>query len=79
MLTPRGGRGVTAEEIQERALGKRVVVDEIAVFHHTKGGFGDIDTFRAQDRAFREKWGLPQPGALSRLKSAALARRKEIS
>jgi GT2 family glycosyltransferase len=47
---------------QARAAGKRVVVDEIAVIHHTKGGYGDLEAYAACDRAFREKWGLtPAP------------------
>ena len=41
---------------QARAAGKRVVVDEIAVVHHTKGGYGDLEAYRACDRAFKEKW-----------------------
>jgi hypothetical protein len=47
---------------QACAAGKRVVVDEIAVIHHTKGGYGDLEAYAACDRAFREKWGLtPAP------------------
>lgn len=46
---------------QARAAGKRVVVDEIAVVHHTKGGYGDREAYAACDRAFRAKWGLDQP------------------
>ena len=44
---------------QARAAGKRVVVDEIALIHHTKGGLGDEREYYATDRVFREKWGLP--------------------
>jgi hypothetical protein len=43
---------------QARAAGKRVVVDDIAVVHHTKGGYGDVEAFQACDRVFVEKWGL---------------------
>jgi GT2 family glycosyltransferase len=43
---------------QARAAGKRVVVDEIAVVHHTKGGYGDLDAYRATDAVFVEKWAL---------------------
>jgi hypothetical protein len=43
---------------QARAAGRRVVVDEIAVIHHTKGGYGDLEAYAACDLAFREKWGL---------------------
>ena len=46
---------------QARAAGKRVVVDEIAVVHHTKGGYGDSDAYRACDAAFVAKWS---PGAI---------------
>ena len=44
---------------QARAAGKRVLVDEIAVVHHTKGGLGNEDDYYACDRIFRAKWGLP--------------------
>jgi hypothetical protein len=43
---------------QARAAGRRVVVDELDVFHHTKGGFGDLEAFRRADAAFGEKWGV---------------------
>jgi hypothetical protein len=46
---------------QARAAGKRVVVDEIGVVHHTKGGYGDMEAYAACDRAFRAKWGLAHP------------------
>jgi GT2 family glycosyltransferase len=50
---------------QARAAGKRVVVDDLAVVHHTKGGYGDMAAFAACDRAFVEKWGLaPAPAGL---------------
>jgi hypothetical protein len=48
---------------QARAAGKRVVVDELAVIHHTRGGFGDMETWRACDAVFRSKWGLVDPNA----------------
>jgi 2-polyprenyl-3-methyl-5-hydroxy-6-metoxy-1,4-benzoquinol methylase len=41
---------------QARAAGRRVVVDDIGIFHHTKGGYGDEDSFRRADAAFRAKW-----------------------
>jgi hypothetical protein len=41
---------------QARAAGKRVVVDELAVVHHTKGGFGDLESFKAANAAFVAKW-----------------------
>jgi hypothetical protein len=39
-----------------RAAGRRVVVAELNVFHHTKGGYGDPAAFAAADSAFRQKW-----------------------
>jgi glycosyl transferase family 2 len=48
---------------QARAAGKRVVVEDIALVHHTKGGFGDRATYDAADDAFRAKWGLPARSA----------------
>src|SRR4051794_27855073 len=41
---------------QARAAGKQVLVDELRVFHHTKGGFGDREAFLRADAAFRTKW-----------------------
>jgi 2-polyprenyl-3-methyl-5-hydroxy-6-metoxy-1,4-benzoquinol methylase len=41
---------------QARAAGRRVVVDDIELFHHTKGGYGDEEAFRRADAAFRSKW-----------------------
>jgi hypothetical protein len=49
---------------QAREAGRRVVVDELAVVHHTKGGYGNRDDFRACDVAFVDKWaarGVPAP------------------
>jgi Glycosyltransferase like family len=43
---------------QARAAGKRVVVEDIAVVHHTKGGYGDAAAYAACDAAFRAKWGM---------------------
>ena len=42
--------------LQARAAGRRVVVDELAVMHHTKGGYGDEAAFRRADEAWRAKW-----------------------
>jgi hypothetical protein len=39
-----------------RAAGRRVIVGDFNVFHHTKGGYGDEAAFAATDAAFREKW-----------------------
>jgi hypothetical protein len=45
---------------QARAAGRRVVVDELGVVHHTKGGFGDEAAWRTADAAWRAKWlGAP--------------------
>ena len=41
---------------QARAAGRRVVVDDLAVVHHTKGGYGDEAAFAAQDATWRAKW-----------------------
>ena len=43
---------------QARTAGKRVVVEDVAVVHHTKGGYGDLNAWRACDAAFRAKWSL---------------------
>lgn len=49
---------------QARAAGRKVLVDELAVVHHTKGGFGDGDAFRTADRTWRSKWlNRPRPDA----------------
>jgi hypothetical protein len=41
---------------QARAAGRRVVVEELALVHHTKGGYGDMAAFKRCDSAFRAKW-----------------------
>ncbi|HEY3188143.1 MAG TPA: glycosyltransferase [Solirubrobacteraceae bacterium] len=43
---------------QAREAGRRVVVTELTLFHHTEGGLGDSDAFQAANRAFRAKWGF---------------------
>jgi GT2 family glycosyltransferase len=43
---------------QARAAGRRVVVADLPLAHHTKGGFGDRAAWDAADAAFRAKWGL---------------------
>jgi hypothetical protein len=49
---------------QARAAGRRVVVDELALVHHTKGGYGDVEAFKRCDSAFRAKWfGASAPAA----------------
>jgi hypothetical protein len=46
--------------MQARAAGMRVRVDNIDLFHHTKGGFGDARAHRETDDAFRAKWTIPR-------------------
>jgi GT2 family glycosyltransferase len=41
---------------QARARGRRVVVDDLRVVHHTHGGIGDRDAWIGADIAFRRKW-----------------------
>jgi hypothetical protein len=49
--------------LQARAAGRRVVVDELPLHHHTKGGYGDEAAFLAADAAFRAKWLGGRAGA----------------
>ena len=49
--------------LQARAAGRRVVVDELAVVHHTKGGYGDEAAFRRADELWRAKWLGTGPAA----------------
>jgi hypothetical protein len=46
-----------------RAAGRRVLVTELPLVHHTKGGYGDFEAYRAADRAWREKWLAPAAAA----------------
>ncbi len=49
---------------QALAARRRVVVDDLTVMHHTKGGYGDVEAFVRADLAWREKWGFgPGPAA----------------
>ena len=53
---------------QARAAGRRVVVEPIEVFHHTKGGYGDQAAFARAEAAFASKWlpaGTPAGTALA--------------
>jgi hypothetical protein len=48
--------------LQARTAGRRVVVEDLGVFHHTRGGIGSGDDFWAADAELRRKWaarGLP--------------------
>lgn len=56
-----------------RAAGRRVVVSELNVFHHTKGGYGDAASFAAADAAFRAKWGQQQVDQQLRVAANAVA------
>ncbi|MFL6110645.1 MAG: glycosyltransferase, partial [Catenulispora sp.] len=48
---------------QARAAGRRVLVTDLPLVHHTKGGYGDLEAYRAADRAWREKWLQPPAAA----------------
>lgn len=58
-----------------RAHGRKVVVAEIDVSHHTQGGYGDRDAFDEADRAFKTKWRLREaPRWRQRLQRAGAVR-----
>ncbi len=42
--------------LQARAAGRRVVTDDLVVFHHTRGGIGDDVDFWDADATLRRKW-----------------------
>lgn len=44
-----------------REAGRRVIVTDIDLFHHTKGGYGDSLQFQQNDAAFQEKWMRQSP------------------
>jgi len=44
--------------MQARSASRRVRAVELGLFHHTKGGFGDVASHRRIDDAFRKKWGI---------------------
>ncbi len=45
-----------------RAAGRAVRTAPLNVFHHTKGGYGDMAAWQAADAAFRRKWArIGQP------------------
>ena len=44
-----------------RASGARVITADIAVYHHTKGGYGDVIAYVRASRAFRRKWLTAAP------------------
>jgi hypothetical protein len=43
--------------LQARAAGRRVVTEDLVVFHHTRGGIGNEADFWTADAALRAKWG----------------------
>lgn len=45
--------------MQARARGSKVLVADLDLIHHTKGGFGDVGSHRLVDDVFRKKWGIP--------------------
>lgn len=57
--------------LQARKVGKRVVVEPIDLFHHTKGGYGDVENFRRADAALRAKWALANPADRARIPALA--------
>lgn len=42
--------------LQARAAGRRVVTEDLALVHHTRGGIGDGEDFWRADALLREKW-----------------------
>jgi hypothetical protein len=50
-----------------------LMVEELSVFHHTKGGYGDAASFAAADAAFRAKWGQQQVDQQLRVAADAIA------
>jgi Glycosyltransferase like family len=44
--------------LQARAAGKRVVVEDFALVHYPKGGYGDREAFTRNDEILSRKWGL---------------------
>jgi glycosyl transferase family 2 len=46
-----------------RAAGRAVRVAPLTVFHHTKGGYGDVAAWRAANAAFAAKWALAPAAA----------------
>lgn len=56
-VTFRGFHGYDADIcFQARAAHRRVRVVDVDLFHHTKGGYGDVEAYRAADAAFKAKW-----------------------
>lgn len=67
--------------LQARAAGRRVVVEDLGLFHHTRGGIGAGEEFWAADAELRRKWsaqGLDMasdPEMAARARSFAVAER----
>lgn len=53
--------------LQAKAAGFAVRTMALDVFHHTKGGFGNVKQHRSNDLAFRRKWGVPLPSLPQRM------------
>lgn len=51
-----------------RAAGKRVIAQDLGLFHHTKGGYGDQHAWLAADAAWRRKW-ISRPTARERVRN----------
>lgn len=58
---------------QARARGRKVLVDDFAVVHHTTGGFreGRAESWIMADVAFKRKWGLGLEGQLRQPRRAS--------
>jgi O-methyltransferase len=56
---------------QAREAGRRVVVDDISVLHHTAAGAADTTSYRTADAVFRDKWGLVPDTSVSEQRASA--------
>jgi hypothetical protein len=59
-----------------RAAGRRAIVANVPLMHHTKGGYGDKAVWDAANAAFQAKWGLgpgvPEAGATASCRRAVI-------
>ena len=53
--------------MQARALDRRVLVTDIDVFHHTKGGYGNERQWRQANMVWQRKWLRPPRSRVDRL------------
>jgi len=59
----KGFHGYDADlSFQARRAGKRVMVTDFGVRHHTKGGYGDRRSWQRANLAFQLKWGTVPAG-----------------